>query len=296
MKRILIVEDEFFLLESMLKFMNGMENVRAVGFPNLGDAIDSIANHTPDLIFSDINLPDGSGLELITYLNQRNLKIPLVFVSAFISDYRNRIPEASHITLLEKPVSMKRLVALAEEKLSEGSGDYQFKLSDYLQISAMGGHSVQLHCGDQGTITLVNGDLWTAKDPFGQGEEAFKRLVAEAEVHGHNGYLTCKRIDEKDIGSRTITGSLDNLLLNAVFEEEEQQREHPQERLAQTKLNGESLQTLLDEGVDRLLHKDFQAALELFTRAKKLSPKHALVNANIKRLAQLGFVSQEDAS
>ena len=296
MKRILIVEDEYFLLETMVKFMNNIENLRAVGYSNLNDAIESIQSHPPDLIFSDINLPDGSGLELITYLNQQNLKIPLIFVSAFVSTYKKRIPEESHITVLEKPVSMKRLVTLAREKLAEATTEYQFDLSDYLQISSMGGHSVLLRCGDHGTITLVKGELWTAEDAQGKGEAAFKRLVAISEVHGRHGELTCKRVDEKGIGARTIFGNLDNLLLNAVFEEEEQQRHDPSlEESPEPEKEPVKLQDLIDRGVDKLLSKDFQAALPLFQNALKLSPNHALVKANIKRLAQLGFVSEEDA-
>lgn len=293
MKRILIVEDEFFLLESMVKFMNGLDNVRTRGCANLRDAYAFIEDRTPDLIFSDINLPDGSGLELINFLNSRDIRIPLVFVSAFISDYRNHIPPDSNIMVLEKPVSMKRLRSIAKEKLEEDDGDYVFKLTDYLQIAAMGGHTVQLKCGENGFITMVDGEPWSARYEGEEGVMAFKRMVGDAEVHGLGLRLSCKKIDEAEIGPQNITGSLENLMLNAVWEEEEQLR------------NGDGLEeeepvpntgALMDKGVDKLLSKEYAEALKCFVRVSQLQPDNGTALANIKRLNEMGFYLDKEAS
>jgi len=289
MKRILIVEDEFFLLESMIKFMEGLDNVRARGCVNLSQALESIEKQPPDLIFSDINLPDGSGLELISFLSNRDIHIPLIFVSAYISDYHNHIPAASNIMVLEKPVSMKRLRKIAAEKLAGDDGHYTFKLSDYLQIAAIGDHTVRLDCGI-GTITMVKGQLWACRDGSGEGKEAFKRLVASAEVHDRQGKVVCKKIDAEEMGPSNITGSLDNLLLNAVFEEEQSLRFGEQ---GTSPVNFESL---LEKGVEKLLSKQYAEALACFETARELQPDNRTVNVNIQRLNQLGYTSDKEAS
>ncbi len=293
MKRILIVEDEFFLLESMVKFMNGLENARTRGCANLRDALEAIEKQPPDLIFSDINLPDGSGLELINFLNSMDIRIPLVFVSAYISDYRNHIPPDSNIMVLEKPISMKRLRAIAQEKLEENDGDYVFKLTDYLQIAAMGGHTVQLKCGEDGFITMVNGDPWSARYKDEEGELAFKRMVGSAEVHGSSLRLSCKKIDEQEIGERNISGSLENLLLNAVWEEEEHLRHGGGEPAGEPLPN---IAELMEEGVEKLLSKEYAEALKCFTRVLELEPQNTTVKANIKRLNEMGFSIDKEAS
>lgn len=294
MKRILIVEDEFFLLESMIKFMDGIENARTTGVANLSEALKSIDNRPPDLIFSDINLPDGSGLDLIEHLASKDLHIPLIFVSAYISDYRNSIPSDGNIMVLEKPISIKRLRGIAREKLATQSddGEYTFKLSDYLQIASLGDHTVRIKCGDTGSITLVNGEIWAAEDQQGHGEKAFKRLVAAAEVYGENLKVNLKKLDERDLGERNISGSMDNLLLNAVFEEEEMIR------------NGSSAEPtdlsdfhgLVDGGVEKLLNKEYSEALALFERAAQIDPNNSTVQTNIKRLNQMGFHLAKEAS
>ena len=296
MRRILIVEDEFFLLESMVKFMDGLENVRTRGCANLREALSVIESRPPDLIFSDINLPDGSGLEMINLLADKGLQIPLIFVSAYISDYRSRIPPDSNIMVLEKPVSMKRLREIAREKLEKDNGDYVFKLSDYLQIAAMGGHTVRLQCGAMGEITMVDGELWSAHGVDGdEGEAAFKRLVAGAEVHGKTLDLSCKRLDEIEMGGRNISGSLDNLLLNAVFEEEESLRYgQAEESGVGTPAETHDFKTLMDMGIEKLLSKEYTDALTLFTRAHKLEPDNRTVKTNIERLNQMGYMADSD--
>lgn len=292
MKRILIIEDEFFLLESMIKFMNGLENVRAKGCANLMGGLRAIEEQRPDLIFSDINLPDGSGLELINFLSSRNIQVPLIFVSAYISDYRSHIPPDSNIMVLEKPVSMKRLRKIAQEKLAEDEGDYVFKLSDYLQIAAMGGHTVRLRCNGFGTITMMNGELWSAQDGEGEGEAAFKRLVVASEVHERKTELSCKKIDMEEMGPRNIEGSLDNLLLNAVFEEEEQLRNQAEEGGRE----GPSFADLMDKGVEKLLSKEYAEALGFFSRALVLEPENPTAKTNIQRLHEMGYQCEREAS
>jgi len=289
-KHILIVEDEPFLLASMVKFMDALENVRTRGCANLTDALQAIESQEPDLVFSDINLPDGSGLALIDALDRRGLQIPLIFVSAYISDYRGRIPPDSRIMVLEKPISMKRLRLIAREKLDEGARAYVFKLSDYLQIAAMGNHTVCLDCGMGRTITVVDGKLWSAFDDAFEGEAAFKRIVASAEVHGQAGNLVCKQITESEIGDRNIQGSLDNLLLEAVIEEEQQIHDRGEGNAPAQPVD--DFDALLDQGVDKLLSKAYGEALEIFTRAAELDPSHPIVCTNIQRLNELGYGSR----
>jgi len=79
--KILIVEDEKQLLESMMTFLkeSGMTCDKAV---NLADAIKQIDSNEYDCIVLDIGLPDGSGLKVINEMQQKENHTAIVIVSA----------------------------------------------------------------------------------------------------------------------------------------------------------------------------------------------------------------------
>ena len=79
--KILIVEDEKQLLESMMTFLkeSGMTCEKAV---NLAEAIDKIDHNVYDCIVLDIGLPDGSGLKVINEMHQKENQTAIVIVSA----------------------------------------------------------------------------------------------------------------------------------------------------------------------------------------------------------------------
>ena len=62
--RVLVVEDEAEILESMVTFMN-LEGIQAAGVPTLTAAKGWIASHAVDILVLDLGLPDGDGLQWI---------------------------------------------------------------------------------------------------------------------------------------------------------------------------------------------------------------------------------------
>lgn len=84
-KRILVVDDniEFLrLLSSLLQ--KQFQTYEATG---VEDALKVLETVTVDAICSDLNMVDGSGLELLKLLRQRNVQIPFLLMSG-IDDYR----------------------------------------------------------------------------------------------------------------------------------------------------------------------------------------------------------------
>jgi DNA-binding response OmpR family regulator len=79
--KILIVEDEKQLLDSMITFLkeSGMTCDKAI---NLTEAINKIDNNEYDCIVLDIGLPDGSGLKVIHEMQQKENRTAIVIVSA----------------------------------------------------------------------------------------------------------------------------------------------------------------------------------------------------------------------
>lgn len=84
MKRILIIEDEADI--SMLL----VELIKSIGFKvntaaSLKDARERIEPFDPDIVFLDIQLPDGYGYELIPELKEKSNDLKIVVVSAYDS-------------------------------------------------------------------------------------------------------------------------------------------------------------------------------------------------------------------
>lgn len=79
--KILIIEDEVQLLDSMVEFLekSGMNCEKAM---NLADAIAKINANVYDCIILDIGLPDGSGLKIIEEMSSKENQTAIVIVSA----------------------------------------------------------------------------------------------------------------------------------------------------------------------------------------------------------------------
>lgn len=80
MERILIVEDDT-VLRSGIALALRSEGRQVDTCPDLAAARAFLIENTPDLILLDINLPDGSGLELCRELRTRS-GLPVIFLTA----------------------------------------------------------------------------------------------------------------------------------------------------------------------------------------------------------------------
>lgn len=79
--KILVVEDEDSLLKSMIQFFN-REQFLCESAANYRDAIRKIEDSQYDCIILDINLPGGSGLQLLKYLREDKKADGVIILSA----------------------------------------------------------------------------------------------------------------------------------------------------------------------------------------------------------------------
>lgn len=79
--KILVVEDELEMLESIERVLK-QEKAIVEKATNLNDALDKALIYEYDCILLDINLPDGSGLELLQELKKQNKSDGVLILSA----------------------------------------------------------------------------------------------------------------------------------------------------------------------------------------------------------------------
>ena len=220
MPRVLILEDETVLRASMAR---GLAKLPAdvVEAGTLAEAIAALDRALPDVIVSDLDLPDGSGIELIGELGRRKARVPVVFVSAYLRAFRAQIPPHADVEVREKPIALEELRALVRERIGgRDEAVAPFAVVDYLQLACLGKHSVAIDVVSRdrrrGRIEVVHGDLWHAVDDHGAGAPAFKRLA-----FGTAAEVTCRTLHGAP-GTRTIEGKWEALLMDSAREHDEE--------------------------------------------------------------------------
>lgn len=65
MASILVVEDDPTLRHLLLDALDGASHHTVLALESVEAALDALATYAPDLVVADVNLPDGSGLDLV---------------------------------------------------------------------------------------------------------------------------------------------------------------------------------------------------------------------------------------
>ena len=116
--RVLLVDDEpdiLELLELALRKM-GLEVDTAC---SVKEALERLGKRRHDLCLTDMRLPDGNGLEVVAYIAQQNLDVPVAVITAH-GNMENAITalKTGAFDYLAKPVSLDQLRSLVKSALN----------------------------------------------------------------------------------------------------------------------------------------------------------------------------------
>ncbi len=112
-KKILYVEDDSTL--AFLTADNLEEHYDVVHFTNGKDAFDAFKKDSFDLCILDVMLPQMDGFELAEAIRQRNLEVPIIFLSAkTLKEDRIKGLRLGADDYLVKPYSMEELILKIE--------------------------------------------------------------------------------------------------------------------------------------------------------------------------------------
>ncbi len=122
-QRVLIIDDEpdiRELLEITLLRM-GLDTLTAA---NVEDALEQIRTHEPNLCLTDMKLPDGSGIDIVRFLQKEYPHIPVAVITAFGSmDTAVEALKAGAYDFVSKPVNLPKLRDLIQTALQLTSGE-----------------------------------------------------------------------------------------------------------------------------------------------------------------------------
>jgi two-component system LytT family response regulator len=110
----LIVDDEMLARDRIRELLKDHPEVEVIAEARNGqEAIDSVVNHNPDLVFLDVQMPDLDGFSVLQNLNVKQLPL-IIFVTAY-DQYALRAFDVHAVDYLTKPFDRKRFAGAVDQ-------------------------------------------------------------------------------------------------------------------------------------------------------------------------------------
>jgi hypothetical protein len=210
-------------------------------------------------------------------------------------DEDQEVPAGAGITRTTHPIAEETLVVMARAVAKPSTPPHvNFAPVDFLQMICMSGGSHVLVLsrddGDAGIIEVRDGEVWTAFDALGVGEDAFARLI-RPEMRARVSHALGSRKE------RTIFKGLQELVFDSLRRIDEGSVSQPPpmsaRQLEATLSSPEQLAARvrqLNEDARRLLMvRNYDEAVRALVSLSELDPTSHLVRANLEQLRKLGY-------
>lgn len=149
-----IVDDEIASIDSLEILLNHCEQeVNIAGkASNIDDARVIIQQTTPDVVFLDVEMPNGSGFELLDSFDHFDFEV--VFITAY-NQYAIKAFKYAAIDYILKPVDISTLCHAIQRVIQNKKENTQKKLS-LLQESIHNEHPQRIALANQDFLEIVN--------------------------------------------------------------------------------------------------------------------------------------------
>src|SRR5262245_18349508 len=111
---LLVIDDEKSVRYSFQRVFGGPE-VQVLTARTAAEGLEQVAQHSPDVVVLDLQLPDRSGLELFQEIHRADPKRPVVFITAHgTTETAIEAMKGGAFDYLVKPVDLDRLNQVLE--------------------------------------------------------------------------------------------------------------------------------------------------------------------------------------
>ena len=228
----LVVDDEVDILD-LLKITLGRMGVHAATAMSVGDAKRQLGQGRFDLCLTDMNLPDGNGIDLVRFISERHPDLPVAMITAHGSmDSAVAAMKAGAFDFVSKPVDLqllRRLVGSAL-KLRNRAGSPEVPEDAVARLLGDSGKMEEIRrlivklarnqapvfiTGESGTGKELAARLIHAQGPRSDGEfvavncGAIPQELVESELFGHKkGSFTGAVTDKEGLFQAAEGGTL----------------------------------------------------------------------------------------
>ena len=176
-QRVLIVDDEPDIRE-LLELTLMRMGLDTLSVPDLKSAIRQVDKEAFDLCLTDMRLPDGTGLELVTYLQHKRPDTPVAVITAYGSmELAIESLKAGAFDFVSKPVEIDRLRTLVNQALN----------MTRLAADAPGNGKAPVMIGDSPAMQQLQGKIRkvarSQAPVFIQGESGTGKELVARQIH-----------------------------------------------------------------------------------------------------------------
>lgn len=114
-ERILIVDNDPAVVTALTARLGGM-GYRCATASCGSQAMAQFLSTTPNLVISDLNMPNGDGATLAESIRKVS-SVPILLISGFKDAYRKQLRHVPDVLFLHKPFSTEALIELVEAAL-----------------------------------------------------------------------------------------------------------------------------------------------------------------------------------
>ena len=116
-KLILVIDDEPEIRSLLSRFL-GRKGYSVMSAGTLEEGRKLFNNSSPELVFLDVNLPDGNGLSELKHINSGDKKFKVIMMSAFDhSEVKLEAIQYGALDFLSKPFNIARLDQVVQTQL-----------------------------------------------------------------------------------------------------------------------------------------------------------------------------------
>jgi two-component system LytT family response regulator len=152
--RAILVDDEEgardVLENLLLRFCPDVELVAKC--PNVLQAVEAIKKEQPDLVFLDIEMPNYSGFEIVSFFKEINFEI--IFVTAY-DQYAIRAFEVAAMDYLLKPIDIDRLKNAVSRVISQRNIEQQSQRLSLLSLTLESKQIKNIVISDKGQQNII---------------------------------------------------------------------------------------------------------------------------------------------
>lgn len=184
--RILVVDDEKSIRD-FLTILLQQEGYDVVTAASVGDGIDAVAEHHPDLVMCDLKLPDGTGLEVLKHARDRHIETPFIIITAHTTpQHALEALRAGAAEYLSKPFNVDDLKAILAKLLDAPGPDQRpFEVPEFIGSSAPIQRILDMipRVASTPSTVLITGES-------GTGKELLARAIHAASAQAEGPFLS----------------------------------------------------------------------------------------------------------
>lgn len=174
--RTLVVDDEELARQVMRELLRAHPEIEVIAECKNGlEAVKAVAEHKPDLLFLDVQMPKLTGFDVLELIGA---EVPVIFVTAY-DEYAMKAFEVHAVDYLLKPVGKERLAAALQRVRTRSAENPPVPAELSAAARPVGQFVERLVVKDGTRVTLIP----VTKLDYAEAQDDYVALASEGKKH-----------------------------------------------------------------------------------------------------------------